>query len=147
MYSVQRIISIGKPICNSHVPFLPLLPDVYPGNIECKPTNLITVVKAYVALLTFPYLGRAAGSTTIRWTRPGTLGGTLFVRKYFHQKYGDVHISNFNILIPDKLPLHDLITITKAQRVHHISSKLSTYTTVAISNNLGFHCIIFREGK
>jgi len=147
MHSAFPILPISTPICKSPPRYPPLLPDIYPGNHKCHPTDLITVVKAYVALLTFPYLGKATDITTVRWTRTGTLGGTLFIRKYIHQRYANIDTSTFNILIPDKIPLHDLITITKAQRIHHTSYKLSTYTTVAISNITGFHHIIFREGK
>jgi len=147
MYSFSRIVPIGTPICKPTQLNPPLLPDSPPGNHPCPPTNLITVVKAYVAFLTFRYIVKSPGVTIIRWMRPEYLGGTLFTRKYLHRTYADIDTSSFNILIPDKVTLHDQITITQAQRICHISHKLITYSTIAVSNNIGFHQIIYRECK
>ena len=76
MHPAFPILPISTPICKAPLRNPPLLPDTYPGNNKCHPTNLITVVKAYVALLTFQYLEKTDSITTVRWTRPGTLGGT-----------------------------------------------------------------------
>jgi len=128
------------------------------------PTDLATVVRAYVAYLTFDYLRESTSNiqlfSWVRRNKEHPHGECKFARAYIHYTYGDLRVqntptirvlipttqNNFNILTPDRVALGDDIIITRCYTPCSKCTNQRLYTTIAITraSTQIFHYIIAR---